>query len=1600
MNLTKLAHASCVMVLSIILSFSTQAQLSANFTATPTSGCAPLLVTFSDQSTGNPNSWKWDLGNGTISQLHNPSVVYSDPGQYTVKLVIRNASGADSVVRTQYIHVYTKPTVVIGASDTAGCAPMVVHFSDLSNPGSGTSASWQWDFGDGNFSTQQNPTHTYTATGSYNVSLMVTNSFGCTQSLTQTHYINITNKPTASFTIGSTANCGAPLNVNFTNQSTGIGTLTYLWFFGDGGTSTQPNPSHTYLTTGTFSVQLVVYNQSGCTDTMVRANAFTIANNVTLFSSPTTVCANSPVSITNSTTPAPVNVSWNFGDGTTSSSFTPTKTYTTPGTYEITMVNNYGICMDSMTRSITVLPQPEADFTASPTSACYAPLNVNFTNNSTGATTYQWSFGDNTTSTQANPMHTYNSQSDYAVTLTATGANGCSIVKTRSNYINIHLPVVAIDSLPKKGCAPLTWTFHHSVLGGDPIASYQWNFGDGTSSTQQSPTHTFDVGHYDIQLIITTVSGCTDTVTYVNGIKAGVRPHVSFSANPTDVCAFTPVVFADSTTPVGAANQWYWDFGDGGTSVSQNPQHTYTDTGYMNIMLIAYNDGCADTLVRNDYVHINPPIANFIIEKNCSERMKRIFHDRSIGADTWLWEFGDGQTSADSSPVHIYTTSGVYNVRLTVHNNTTGCDFTKTASITVVDQHPSIVASDTVICRGSTIAFSAGGATPSLFASFNWNFGDNTSGAGNPINKTYYIPGFYTIKLISSDKNGCRDTVIKPRYITVNGPTANFGSSVTSICSGSIANFTDSSITDGRNGWAYSVWNFGDGQTDTSRTRNVSHIYSIGGSFTVTVTAFDSSGCSNQMSRTNVITVYHPTAAFSTFDTLSCPSRDITFMNNSTGSGITYQWNFGDGTASTDQNPTHRYTRNGAFNVRLIVTDINGCRDTMVRNNYIRIVTPSARFTASDTLGTCPPLIVNFTNNSLNYTSYSWNFGDGTNSSIANPSHFYAISGTFPAQLTITGPGGCTSTKTTNIVVRGPRGNFTYGGLSGCVPKTVNFTANAIGASTYIWDFSDGNTLVTNGPVQTHNYIVAGSFVPKLILKDTAGCTVPLIGTDTIRTYDLNAAFNFNAPAFCDRGNVQFNNTTTSTDVITAYQWSFGDGSTASTPNPSHQYNTSGLYYPQLITQSVHGCADTIRSTQPVRVVASPQPQIEQTANGCVDLTVRFNARLSTPDTSAISWSWSLGNGNTSTLVTPAPQLYTAAGQYPIRLTATNSNGCIGTDTSSVEAYAIPVINAGNDTMVCKGRGTALHATGGATYIWSPATALSCTDCASPIASPADPITYHLIGRSVHGCSNTDSIRVLVKYPFHMVTSPKDSLCLGGSVRMAASGAHSYVWSPTTGLDNSGLSSPTATPVQSTRYMVIGTDDKNCFKDTGYVPIIVHNNPTVEAGEDRTINVGQTVTLRPVLSSDVTSVIWSPTGSIFMSAPPGITVKPNMTTTYTVHVANRGGCTATDQLTVNVLCNGANLFIPNTFSPNHDGMNDLFYPRGTGIFTIKSIKIFSRWGELVFEKANFNANDATKAWDGTYKGRSMNPDVFVYVVDVMCDNNAVLTFKGNVALIK
>jgi PKD repeat protein/C1A family cysteine protease len=417
----------------------------ANFSATPTTGNAPLNVAFTDTSTGTPTALNWSFGDGTSSTIKNPTHTYSAAGNYTVALTATNAAGSNTVTKSIYVNVANTlkpPVAAFSASRTSGNAPLNIAFTDRST---GTPTSWNWSFGDGKYSTTRNPTHTYSAAGNYTVALTATNSGG-SNAVTKSNYVNIANalKPPFAAFSASQISGNAPLNVTFTDMSTGTPT-SWNWNFGDRTSSTGKNPVHTYSKAGKYTVSLRVSNAAG-SNVVTKSSYINVVNVLkapgTAFSaSPTSGNAPLKVTFTDTSTGTPTAWNWNFGDGTSSTGKNPVHTYSKAGKYTVSLrVRNTAgssvVTKSSYINVVNVLKAPSTAFSASPTTG-KAPLKVTFTDTSTGTpTAWNWNFGDGTSSTVKNPVQTYRKAGKYTVSLTVKNDNGSNTV-TKSGYVTV-----------------------------------------------------------------------------------------------------------------------------------------------------------------------------------------------------------------------------------------------------------------------------------------------------------------------------------------------------------------------------------------------------------------------------------------------------------------------------------------------------------------------------------------------------------------------------------------------------------------------------------------------------------------------------------------------------------------------------------------------------------------------------------------------------------------------------------------------------------------------------------------------------------------------------------------------------------------------------------------------------------------------------------------------------------------------------------------------------------------------------------------------------------------------------------------------------------
>ncbi len=351
---TSVANANVCLKAYTVTSGSSVTAPVASFSGSPASGTAPLTVAFVDASSNTPTSWTWTFGDGGTSTTRSPSHQYTAAGTYTVTLTATNAGGSNTLTKTGFITVAAPttpaPVAAFSGTPTSGTAPVTVQFTDSST---NTPTSWAWTFGDGGTSTTRSPSHQYTAAGTYSVTLTATNAGG-SNTLTKSGFITVTAPttpaPVAAFS-GTPTTGTAPVTVQFTDSSSNTPT-SWTWTFGDGGTSNLQSPSHTYTTSGIYSVALKVTNAGG-SNTLTKTGFITVtapsptptptptpATDLVKASFTASVVSGQPplaVTFTDTSTGKPTHWTWNFGDGTGSTLQHPAHSYAAAGFYTITL---------------------------------------------------------------------------------------------------------------------------------------------------------------------------------------------------------------------------------------------------------------------------------------------------------------------------------------------------------------------------------------------------------------------------------------------------------------------------------------------------------------------------------------------------------------------------------------------------------------------------------------------------------------------------------------------------------------------------------------------------------------------------------------------------------------------------------------------------------------------------------------------------------------------------------------------------------------------------------------------------------------------------------------------------------------------------------------------------------------------------------------------------------------------------------------------------------------------------------------------------------------------------------------------------------------
>ncbi len=1296
-----------------------------NFNPTASSVCGGSTVNFTNLSTssnGAINNWLWNFGDATTSAQQNPSHVYSTPGTYNVTLIGTTSHGCmDTVTKPVTINALpiadaglntsiclgssatltatgggsyqwstgqltssitvtpgTNTTYYVTVTNAAGCTSkdsVAVSIKSLPIANAGPDKSICIG-GSTTLTATGGGTYSWNPGGAINPTIPVSPAVTTTYIVTVTGANGCTRKDTAIVTVNNlpVPNAGPDQAIcqGTTATLTASGGTTYLWQHSGATTATvyvNPTAASSYIVT--------VSNAAGCS----------AKDTVNLTINPTPV-----VNVPNAFFCAGFNAVLDAGNPGMSYLWSPNGEITqtinvaTAGPYSVTVTNAFG-CVGTASTNVV---EGGTGISANPNNYIVCQGNSVTLNAGNPGMNYLWSTGAGTQTISVNTTGSYS--------VTVTDAGGCST--TFNNNVTVN-PVPVVDFSTQSGCLGSQTVFTDlSTVSTGTLALWQWNLGDGNSSSQHHPRENYPgAGNYTVSLVVTTGAGCVDSISHI--ISIDPLPVSDFSAST--VCQSNGTQFTDlSTISSGVVGGWYWTFGDGATSTLQDPVHTYANAGnYIVNLVTSSGSGCKDTSTYS--VNVNPmPVPDFYTADVCdgdSIHFTNASYINNGSISDVQWDFGDGNGSTLNDPAYLYATAGTYTVTLTIGSDL-ACQTAISKTVKVNDR-PAADFATPPVCSGGSSVFTdqttiAGGNINQWY----WDFGDGGfSSIENP-SHNYSGPGTYTVSMIATSDKGCKDSAARVATVNTN-PAGAFTSS--NICAGNATQFTDnSSITSGSlSGW---LWSFGD--NTTSNAQNPSHIYTTPGTYPVQLIVSSGIGCTDTIQQSiNVFPV--PVADFSSGNV--CMNSQTAFYDLSSvqgGSQFSYNWNFGDNSTDTSSNPSHSYLQPGTYNVTLSVSTGYGCSNSVMKQVTV-YHNPTAAFTAANV---CLDQFTEFMDGSGipvgSIAGWYWTFGDSTSSTAQNPTHFYQNAGGFNVSLDVTSNNGCKANVLNNVLVYFPPTPVIATG-SGCVGNPIPFADTSSGLNNNVtawdWDFGNGNTSSNSSPSIVFN--TAGTHPVSLTTTNINGCQATTTAMVTVSPLPVAS---FTSGSACENSGMSFNSTSTiaNGDTIASYAWNFGDGTgTSNTANPVYTYTTAGTYTVTLITTSTAGCSDTTTG----QVTVNPLPVanfLQVSAAGCGPVPVQFYDSSYVVNGNIVSWSWDFGDGQTSNLQDPL-HLYTNSGTYSVSLTVESDSGCTNTTVRNNIITVYPSPNAeftpdpDKQTILNPIFNFINQTTGGQTYTWT-----------------------------------------------------------------------------------------------------------------------------------------------------------------------------------------------------------------------------------------------------------------------------------------------------------
>ncbi len=1404
-----------------------------------------------------------------------------------------------------------------------GCAPTQVQFSNTST---GEIASYSWIIEDSPVSTLANPILDFSFASTYQVCLAITDEDGFTDEYCE--FIEIAPPPQAVFEVNTNTSCTIPLQVLFSPNIPAGADYSFEWDFGDGSTSNAVAPIHQYTSEGSFDVKLIVVdNETACTDTLVETDYIKIGipsaelSFQTLFIG---ACDNTEVEFSLDNLTNVSSVLWDFGEqgGNSSTQLNPSYEYTTTGCFTPSVIlNPESACAVTLTANECI--EAEASLPISYTTqgalrTCNPnnPLEVQFYANAPGAVEYNWGFGALGFSNEQNPTFTFDQVGEFPVSFTAFFPNGCiqSVVDTTVVIEPLH---VAFEADVTSGCTGLEVNFQNTSTIDYPIQSYFWDFGF-TTSTLENPSISYNnIGLFAVSLTITTTNGCEETLLLNDFIKVGIAPSVDFSLSTMETCAAAPVFFTNNSS--ANANDFLWKFGDGETSTDENPFHFYTDVGYMDVTLVASENGCADSLTIEDAIHILPPIAEFEYEKDCNSTSIN-FINNSIAADTYLWEFGDGTSSNEENPVHTYATFDTFFVKLTAYNGGNICLDEKRLIIPVTDVEANFeLVNDDVLCPSNSIEV----INNSVDAiQYEWIFDDNNvqvsysdSDTSN-IRPEFSFPyaGSYTnFGLIASDSDNCRDTIMLADTIVVSDLESDFNYELISPCFPVEIQFNELATSEPGEVISY-FWNFDDGTIAT--TPNPSHVFTESGGYNVILTIKNDAGCSTATTRLIELDANDLNPDFEIIQN-DCSSLEFQFTNlTQSADALDYSWDFGNGDTSNEEHPQYTFTQEGNYTVCLIANNAN-CEAVFCRDLQLFLGDPSFTSDQANIACVSDSLEINFTSIAPGASAWKWDFGTGDISNEEHPSYLYPQAGIYSVCLYTESQFGCRDTfcERAYVKIGGPSGQLMSFSESGCPNLDANFNIETTNTDSYILDFGNGESIAGMGNIVEdsllYTYTSAGVFTPTLTLTDSLGCSASITSENAVEVIDSGIDFTASNTHFCVNDNLPISFFTIANDLndINYIEWHFPGSNTpiSYAINPNNiLYDEPGTYAVSVLVES-STCTQEILKEDFIVIQAQPQATFELPSTTlCSGNNLEFINTSTNTDSTQYTWKI---NDSAIDSTFDFDHTFAQSGWYELSLESVE-NGCSNTNTQAIQVFGGIQVELEDEELLCQNQQIQLIPTisnnNEILYQWSPAKGLNCTSCQMPIASPSQSTNYRLMVLTSDGCQAMDSIQVKVsESPLpDLVLSENTTICAGDEIQLQASSNETntnFQWdSNALGLDcYQNCANPMANPSETTTYSVSIANDEGCVStDSVTVEVLVFDLPILE--DDQQLCEGDALVLN-VLNGN--NPVWENNPDLSCLDCPNPNAQAQEDTEYIVQITSDDNCIISDTIAIDVIEN-------------------------------------------------------------------------------------------------